>query len=655
MAYHALQFSPGLNTELTPTLNKTGWANGNLIRFPAFSNGLPEVIGGWILYLMGQTLQGVCRGLHSWATLGGIATLGAGTSARLYVCQDQVAYDVTPSVKVSALSSPYATVTGSRTVTVTDSYVPNVGDIIEASGATAFNGVTMNGEFVVQSVGSGTYTVLATTFATGTGSGGGAAVSISYLLPVGLIYEQASAGYGLGTYGTGTYGTARPPAGGYVGPSIWAIDNWGEQMVACRAWGNSYALASQSGGSPIFVWPPTGYTPPPTTYLSTRASFLNGTYAYVAATCGPPQANGVLVAMPNQQLVAWGCSVPNPVSSTWGAQDPMMICWTDFSNYQTWFASATNAAGSFRITQGSQIMQCIRAQNQIMIWTDTAVVAMQFLGLPLVWGFTQLGTSCGAISPKAAVVIGGQAFWWSAQNFFTYNGTVSVLPCPIRDIVLSNVDFTGQAVSPYNTMQICASVNQEFQEVQWEYPSINSTTGENDSYVSYNFANGSWGYGVLTNGVPVARTARIDQDVFGYPVGTDAQGNIWLHENGQSAGSSYVIGVGPTALPWSLQSGFADLAEGGEYIFVDQLISDSVGPPNGVIGLTVLTQNYPSDGPLVSGPFLVGPTTFPQTTYTTLRARGRQIAVKFANVANLLQSFWRLGRIRVRTAPDGKR
>lgn len=618
MAFRSLQFVPGLNAQFTPTLNRAGWVGAfdgdtpvtNLIRWPASSNGLPEVVGGWTYFFSPVvTLDGVCRGLHSWATLDGVPLLGAGTNERLYVCFSSAPYDITPVAHSSILTNPFATINTSHTVTVTDAgYTPAVGQIIEISGATATGGLTLNGEFEVLTVSAPTYTIHSVPPATSSAPSGGGTPTIDYLLSPGDVDQGPGLGWGVGRWNRGTWGTARPQGSGTVFPAIWEIDNWGEEMVAVRR------------GSTIYDWKP---GPTLATQLLVRATPISG---------APPAANGVIVSAPAQQMIAWGISIPDPGAMTWGDQDPMLIGWSDFSDYTQWFAASGNAAGSFRLSQGSIIMQILRSQGQMMVWTDTAAFAMQFLGLPLVYGFQQLGAGCGSVSPKAAVTVGSQAYWWSAENFFSYNGTVEALPCPVRDLVFSNVNI-GQI------SKVCASHNAQFSEVQWEYPSFGSS--ENDSYVSFNYANNTWAFGSLSGGVPVGRTARIDTDVFRYPVAADALGNVWLHENGHTAGGTF--------MPWAAQSGYADMVEGEQFVFVDLMIPDGI-QSGGDIGITVASQNYPNDTPMLDGPQNAGP----DVQFLPLRVRSRQMAVSFANTNLIAGLFWRLGRVRVRAASDGR-
>lgn len=599
MSFRSLTFQPGLNVQYTPTLNRAGWSDSNLIRW---KDGLPEVIGGWLTYLtFPQKLDGVCRGLKAWATLAGVPDLGAGTQSHLYVCEGNGAYDITPLIATSSLTNPFDTVIFNSFVTVTDvSYAPSVGDWVFISGASAVGGITLAGGYEVTTIVSGTtYLINSGVAATSTVSGGGGSVTIDYLIPSGFVDASLGLGWGIGPWGAGTWGTPRSGGAGSHPATVWQMDNWGEELVAVRT------------PSPIYDWKPSSG-------FAVRATEISG---------APPLCNGVLVAMPEQHMVAWGISIPDPVAMTWGNQDPMLVGWSNVSDYNDWFASPINSAGSFRITAGTEIRLGLRFKGQSLLWTDTGLTAMQFIGAPYFYGFQLLAVGCGIVSGKGAAVIGNAAYWWSNNAFWMYDGGATELECQVRDAVFGNC----------NTQQlskVCCSVNSQFTEVQWEYPSAAAT--ENDSYVSFNYMNKTWAIGQL------ARTARIDADVFPFPLAADPLGYLWNHEVGYSANGA--------AMPWFFESGFADLAEGEEYIALDQILPD-FKLISGPVGVTVLAMDDNSDVPWSKGPYMVNST----SGFIPTRLRGRQLAIRVANDYAVPSLFCRLGRVRVRSSADGRR
>ncbi|HEX3587802.1 MAG TPA: hypothetical protein VH024_17515 [Candidatus Angelobacter sp.] len=596
MPFRKLTLRPGVNVQRTQTLNQGGWSFSNLIRF---KEGLPETVGGWTAFLQ-SALQGAIRALHAWATLASTASLGIGTNLRLYVVQGDQSYDITPIVAQTTPSSPITTISGQSIVTITDPSIAGlgltVGSFVEWVGGSPINAVSLSGEYTVLSVPtSGTYTIDSGIIASGSGVGGGTP-TISYLLPIGTIDAGSANGWGSGAWGEGTWGT--PRAGGSTGitlPRLWSLDNWGENLIA------------NPRGRGIYQWVAA-------TGTSVRSAVL---------TNAPTISNQIAVASPLQMLLAFGCSPP-----AGGAQDPMLVAWSDVGNNTNWTPTAANQAGSFRLTNGSQIMQAVVSQQQVLVWTDTTLYGMQYLGAPLVWGFTQLGASCGAISPNAVGIFGGFPYWMSNFEFWMYNGTVQQIDCSLRDQVFKNLNVAQAS-------KIITFVNTQHSEVSWFYPSAQST--ENDSYVTINLDQQP----PIWYGGSLSRTAAIDNNVFGGPLAADATGNIWSHEVGYAAAGA--------AMPWKILSGFVDLAEGEEYIFVDMLIPDQI-MTNGPVAYTVFTTNFPGDTPQQYGPFIVNSS----TEIVPLRARARQIAFQVDNSLAVVGSFWRHGAVRARATADGR-
>lgn len=592
MAFQRLVFRPGINTQFTPTLNEGGWSESNLIRF---REGVPEVIGGWTPFLS-EALEGACRQIHPWTTLDGVQSLGAGTSARLYVCQGGAPYDVTPVASSATLTNPFDTINTDPIVVVNDAaHGQIVGNYLIISGGSAVGGLTLSGEYqIVAVLNANSYTINAGTPATSSVTGGGGTPTIEYLLMPGSANQTLAAGFGGGLYGAGTYGTPRASSVGIRFPAMWTLDNWGEVLVANLRDGGIYAWLPASG-------------------LNVRATLITG---------APDVAKAILVSAPAQQLIALGSS---PAAG--GSQDPMLVSWCNSSDYNTWIAASGNNAGSYRLTDGSQIMNGYRAAQQILIFTDTALFSMQFQAGPFVYGFQQLGTSCGLIAPNAAAVVNGQAFWMSGLNFMQYTGTVSMLDCPVRDVVYGNLN-TSQ------TGKIFAGVNSQFGEVWWFYPSAGSE--ENDSYVVYNYAERSWYYG------SIERLCWCDASSLGNPIAVDGSGNVWFQEVAYSANGE--------AMPFAIQSGYVDIAEGEDFVFLDQVIPDFV-LTNGPIALTIYAKRTPNETAVAIGPFQVNAT----TPYLSVRLRGRQMAIRIDNSFSAPNAFMRLGAIRTRVAQDGRR
>jgi len=305
--------------------------------------------------------------------------------------------------------------------------------------------------------------------------------TLSDITPVGLTAGQEDAtlntGYGGGFYGAGFYGTPRLTSSSYVPATTWALDNWGENLIAC----------SDSDGK-IYEWSLV------TTVLPT-------------AVTNAPTNNATAFVTEERFLVALGAG-----------GDPRKVQWSDKEDNTVWTAAATNEAGDFNLQTNGSIRQGMRVRGQSLILTDVDAHTMNYIGPQLVYGFQRVGSACGTISRKAATVSNGVAYWMGPNGFFRYaGGGVEEIPCSVTDYVFSNV--TGSQVS-----KIWAVPNTKFNEIWWFYPQ----GSECDHYVVYNYAENHWSVGVL------GRTAGTDGGVVTVPVYAAADGAIYDHETGNN-------------------------------------------------------------------------------------------------------------------------
>lgn len=376
----------------------------------------------------------------------------------------------------------------------------------------------------------------------------------------------------------------------------WTLANWGEILISCP----------QNG--PIYQWNPDAG-------LATSSIISNA----------PTVNDGMFIAMPQRQIVAWG-------STFNGVKQPLLIRWCDIGNYDVWVAQIVNQAGSYIIPKGSRIVGCIQGPQQGLIWTDLACWAMQYVGQPYVYQFNEIGTGCGLIAQKAAGSLNGAVFWMGQSQFYHLNGNgVEPLPCPIWDVVFQNIN--QQYVD-----KIRFASNARFGEIVWYYPSINSV-GENDSYVKYNTLIGQWDFGTLN------RTAWIDQSVLGAPLGASSEGYIYQHETSPNADGAPMLS--------RFRTGYFEISEAEYKMFVDQVWPDMKwGYYNGVqdadVEITFYVTDYPGETDRVYGPYTFNN----QTTFITPRFRGRLVSIEISS--SDLNSFWRLGAMRYRVIPDGK-
>jgi len=596
---------------------------------------------------------------------------------------------VTTPAGVSVAS--FTTTSGSSSVVVTlANHGYSVGSTYPVLAETVVGGVTLFGNYVVQTVTSANaFTILAANSASAgaTQSINGGLARFIYSFGVGSI--PTGTGYGVGGYGRGGYGTGTGVVPGSEAVAIsannWTLDNWGQQLLACPIT-PTYALTAtgfsgngttatltfaQTFASPIPVgeqlvlsnWGPNALNGVQTVTASTANTVSFASAVTAATTIGatawqnspyqpifywdptsgsptatilpfaPPVNDGIMVAMPQRQIVAWG-------STFTGIQDPLLVRWCDVNNYNTWIGTVTNQAGSYRIPKGSRIVGGIQASQQGLLWTDIGLWAMQYIGLPYVYGFNEIGVGCGLIARKAACSFNGAVYWMGASQFFslTANG-VEPVACPIWDVIYQQLD-------PNNVDKIRVAVNSRFGEISWFLPTL-ASAGEVAVYVKYNVYLQTWDYGNL------ARSAWIDQSVLGAPIAADPNLlYIYQHEVSSATGLT-LFDADTTAMLSSFQTGFFAMNEADLKTFVDQVWPDMKwglfgGTQNATVNLTFYVCDY-AGGPISTyGPY---PMTA-STQFLTPRFRGRLVSIALAS--SDVGTFWRLGGIRYRGQQDGK-
>ena len=518
-----------------------------------------------------------------------------------------------PALATSTVSNGGAvpvfdTTSGDTFVTVTlADHGYAIGDTFPILIATMVGGVTLYGNYIVTSVNSTSEFVISgnsQATSTDTSSENGGNLYAIYYNGIGPI--PAGTGYGIGPYGIGGYGTGSAPTAGTGTPITaddWTLDNWGETFISCPLNG------------PIYQWNPTVGSP----------------VATVIPTA-PPVNDGMFVAMPQRQIIAWG-------STFTGVKDPLLIRWCDVNNYDVWNALITNQAGSYRIPKGSKIVQCIQGPQQGLVWTDIGIWAMQYVGPPYVYGFNEIGNGCGLVGRKAAGSMGGTVYWMGQSQFYRLSGGgVEPIMCPIWDVVFQDLDRN-------HLDKIRFAANSRFGEITWYFPTI-SNGGENEGYVKYNVILNQWDYGFNTEDNPyVSRTAWINESVLGPPIGASLNQYIYQHETSTDADVRPMVS--------SFQTGYFAMTEADVKMFVDQIWPDMKwgyynGSQGANVNITFYTADYPGDTPIQHGPYVMTNA----TKFITPRIRGRLISIKLES--NDIGTFWRLGNIRYRTQVDGK-
>lgn len=543
------------------------------------------------------------------------------------------------------------------------------------------NGITFIGNYTVLSVTTNTFTIQAQTIATASSSAYMNNSKANYVYYIGFGALPPNTGYGVGGYGSGGYGTGTaivPSTGTPIYTNDWTLDNWGQILIACPvpALSISASTVTASGTgttatitfSNSFTIPvgnsititgivPTGYNG---TYYVTASSA--GSVSFASTTTGaqttagtittidpasgpifqwdptsgnpiatvitnaPPVNDGMFVAMPQRQIIAWG-------STFTGVQDPLLIRWCDVQDYTVWNASSTNQAGSYRLPKGSRIVGCMQGPQQGLVWTDLGVWAMQYIGQPYIYSFSEVGVGCGLIGRKAMGSFNGVVFWMGQSQFFKLaSGGVEPIACPIWDVVFQDLD-----TSNYNKIR-CA-VNSRFGEIAWYYPTTTSN-GEVSNYIKYNIYLNQWDYGAI------GRSAWINESVLGPPIGADPSNNyIYQHETSPDADGA--------AMNSYFQTGFFVIDEADHKVFIDQVWPDAKwgyygGNPSATLNITFNTADYAGQNPSTYGPYPVTQS----TTFFSPRFRGRLVSINVGS--NDVGSFWRIGNIRYRFQQDGK-
>lgn len=592
MTLSDLVIRPGLYTEASRRGAEPYWYDADHVRF---RNHLPEKIGGWTaltdaggarINVIGKT-----RAIHDWASLDGQSWAAIATHAKLYLLNNRRLYDITPIRAEGTLTDPFTVTANSTTVTVTDaSHGCNPGDYVHFSGAAATAGIVISGEYQVQTANFGSFTIEHSSAATGSVTGGGD-VRYQYEIHVGYVNRTALYGFGVGPYSAGPYGVARAESDHYASLRLWSLDNWGEDLIAAIVGGHTYHWDRTFGPN-------------------VRAELMDAV---------PVTNRWVRVSPEDRHLIAFGAHYLNQ-------DDAMLVRWSDQENFNDWMPQQGNTAGSKRLDSGSTIITAIDTRGEKILFTDEALYSMNFIGPPLVFGFTPLGHSAAIISPNAAVHINGTVYYMSGSDFLLYDGAIATLPCPVRNHVFDDLN-TAQAAKVY------ASVNSAFAEVVWYYPSAAST--ENDRYVAYNYREDHWSFGTLD------RCAMHDAStLLRQPYGVGHDGTIYRHEEGVDADGAALVAY--------LQSHAFELGDGGVFVFVSRLIPDFLAL-TGSIEVSLTARQYPGAPGKIEGPRTVDPTTQQVST----RTRARQVSLKVQSQA--LGDAWRMGTWRVETRAHGRR
>ena len=688
-------------TEYSAGKNGPFWVDGDLVRFrngyPTKIGGwqkdaISQTDSAGTITSTETTPQGIARKMINWrAITDGEDRIAVGTHNHLYIIQDQVLYDITPLrdatnatttttealdnsetaidlasvagfktagvIKIGSeiitytgistltltgctrgtnsssaaahdsgvavtqvLIAPITTADTTTTLTITDSgHGASVGDFVVFSGAAAVGGVTAENlnrkaGYQVTSITTNTYTVTSPTAATSTATGGGNAVVISYLVGIagglGTQSSDPALGWGVGGWGQEAWNEPRSASESDVNltNSSWNLNLWGEDLIA----------TVRGGG--IYYWTVSGTV----TNRAVLVSSLSG------ALSVPTVATVTTVSFPDRHFIAGGCTE----YAGSGDLDEMLIRWSDQEDFTDFGPTSTNSAGDQRLEVGTKIVSIVNAREETLISTDSAIYGMTFVGPPFIFSFRLLATDCGAAGLNTMIAIDGNVFWMGKRNFFSYDGIVKELPSSVQYYVFDRMQkrYIDKVVVGHN---------KAFKEVTWWYVSNDNSAGttnpENDSYVTYNYAENAWSVGTMD------RSAW--HDSFGartVPFAFDPSGLLYNHETGTSDNGS--------AMTSFIESSPSEIPNTGENLYlVDKVIPDVTMTSDTSLSMFINTRKYPNATEVVKGPFTITSSTEKVST----RAKGRQMSVKLQSSGTL--DDWSLGTFRVNAREDGLR
>ena len=688
----------GVNKENSRYTNEMGWYDSDKIRF---RQGTPEKIGGWVR-ISASTFVGICRSLWAWVTLGAASLLGVGTNLKFYIENGGAYYDITPVRSMSTLTNPFATTNLSTTVTVTDAaggYITN--DYVTFTGATAVGGLTISGEYQITVTGSSTYTIQAASAATSTATGGGTVYAV-YQINVGPAYAVPLIGWGAGAWGSGSWGIGSTSNDSL---RLWSQSNFGEDLIFGPRGGPIYYWDASIGltgstftvtiANPGVLSTSLNLTNGTALVLNTTGALptglLVGTVYYVVGVAGtqfslsatfggsainttgtqtgvhsfsprgialtslgggssvPLIQNYILVSDTSRFVFAFGT---NDYGSA--TQNPMLVRWSNQESVTEWSPAATNQAGSLLFSHGSQIITAMQARQEILVWTDSSLYSLQYVGVPAVWSSQLMGDNLSIASENAVAYANGVAYWMGVDKFYKYDGRTQTQNCDLRQYVFGNIN-------KLQFEQVFSGTNEGFNEVWWFYVSNDSVDNTIDSYVVFNYAEnngqGCWYYGSM------ARTAWLDSGLRDNPLAATYSYNIVNHEQGVDNNET------GTTLPIEsfITSSEFDIEDGDRFGFIWRVLPDVKFNGSTVTNpqITMYLKPMQNSGSGYNSPTSLGGSDNASVTRTAtvpieeftgqvyIRVRGRQIAMEYRSTTLGVQ--WQAGSPRLDIRQDGRR
>ena len=627
MPFIKLQFRPGVNRDITNYSGEGNWWEMDKIRF---LSGFPQKIGGWVKATPNAFL-GTCRWMWNWITTYGDNFLAVPTNLKLYIEAGGYFYDVTPlEAQTAAGDVTFTATNGSSIVTVTDTGNPAVeGNYVTFSGAVSLGGnitaAILNANHEIATVvNANAFTIVVSATANASDSGNGGASTIGYY-DIAVGPSGSEDGYG---WGTDTWGRLEWGLGGetpvVLSPRLWWVDNFDNDMVA------------NIQDSEIYYWERDTNASPQTS-LETRAVLLS---SLAGATDVPVKVTQVLVSQQDKHLLAFGC---DPYLGSGAADfDPLLIRWASQDEPTKWAPTTTNSAGDIRISRGSRIVRAIPTRQEILVYTDSHLYTLQFLGTRDVFSLQEYADNISIAGARAVVTANNITYWMGQDKFYTYTGRVETLPSTLRQQVFSDINLNAG-------FSIIAGTNEGWQEIWWMYPSADSNAP--NRYVIFNYTEKIWYYGEID------RTGWLDSPSRSYPMAVNTSANsttgfLYYQENGvdddEAAMESYIL------------SNDFDIGDGEQFMLTRRLIPDinfngsTANDPE--VQIQILPRRFPGNPATDSATDQKSIIETAVDTYTQqvyIRARARQMAMQIRSTGLGVQ--WQLGSPRLEARADGKR
>ena len=420
------------------------------------------------------------------------------------------------------------------------------------------------------------------------------------ITPSGLGWNPGGGiGYGRAAYGSGGYGVDDTSGVNPDSNALWSLDNFGKVLVGVH---------SQDGR--LVSWDP---------------SAAPGVAAPVA---NAPLDNQIVITTEEEYVMVMG-----------GKNNPRRVQWASKRTLTEWSPTPTNSAGTFDLRTSGAIVSAVRVNEGILVVTDSDVHMIEYIGPPDYYGRRRISEEGGCIGQNCAVATPRGVIWLGGSNFWLYNGSVSRVPCSVSALVFYQGDISQSHL-------VHMGINEYAQELWINYPMLGDTKPGQYAFISY--ANDYyWSYGALE------RTAWMNPVWQRKPIAVNGL-DIYSHEVGSTND-----GVSRNGTVFA-ETGAMEIGDGDEIMKIDRIypdISEIAAPglqgPDTQAAVDAVTMTFKlrqaPDGP----EHTYGPVSLNNAAgYSTVRMRARQVVMRIDQIKDTL---WRVGKLRVRAKPSGKR